>query len=161
MTFSQAGIDYICQNFGLNNCCVHQGLSWYYTIEGQDHNETGGTAQVVSRLVLGLIDSLTMVSPDNGTFTQADLNEANGSPVTLQDAQEITHHDEPSEDQWCIGGVPTCEELDNIYECVEIYNCYWYDDSCHSGPKPSFPWWLILIPVAAGIGIIVYLSRKK
>ena len=102
MRLTQAGIDYVCQNFGDTNlCCVASGLSWFYTREGTDYPETGGTAQIVSRLASGLVDSLTMTTPARGTFTKSDLDAANTESVTLTDAQEITNHDEPTEDQWC------------------------------------------------------------
>ncbi|GAI02552.1 unnamed protein product, partial [marine sediment metagenome] len=80
------------------------GLSWYFTLEGTDYPETGGTAQIVARLASGLIDSLTMTDPARGTFTQAELNTANGDPVTLQDAKLVAEHDDTSADQWCYGG---------------------------------------------------------
>lgn len=103
MTISQNGINYICQSFGNTSfCCVRTGLSWYYTVGGVDYPETGGTAQIVSRLSLGLIDSLTMTNPARGTFTQTQLNNANGSAVSLSDAQTITQHDQPP-NQWCAG----------------------------------------------------------
>ena len=106
MTLSQNGLNYICENFGdLNLCCVRTGLSWYYTVGGTDYPETGGTAQIVSRLASGLVDSLTMTNP-RGTFTQAELNTANSSPVTLEDARLIAEHDDTSADQWCYGDVP-------------------------------------------------------
>ena len=157
MTLSLLGIQYICENFGDTSlCCVNTGLSWYYTVGGTDYPETGGTAQIVSRLASGLIDSLTMTNPPRGTFTQAQLNAANESPVTLLDAKEITYHDEPTEDQWCFiscsehmdqatcetygcswwngachDAAPSCEELNNQPEC-EAFGCYWYNEACHS-----------------------------
>ena len=104
MTLNQTGLDFICQNFGLENCCTNSGLSWYYVVGNEYYPESGGTAQIVSRLASGLIDSLTITTPDRGTFTKADLDVANGAPVTFQDAQEITNHDSPLETQWCLGG---------------------------------------------------------
>jgi len=102
-SLTQNGIDYICQNFGDDNyCCVKSGLSWYYTVGGVDYPETGATAQIVSRLASGLIDSLTMTNPARGTFIQTDLNTANGGTVSLIDAKAITYHDESFEDQWCL-----------------------------------------------------------
>ena len=102
MTLTQAGIDYICQNFGDENlCCINTGLSWYYTLGGDDYPETGGTAQIVGRLASGIIDSLTMTYPPRETYTQTELNTANGGTVTIMDAQIIADHDEPHEDQWC------------------------------------------------------------
>jgi len=132
MALSQNGIDYICQKFGDTNlCCMNSGLSWYYTVEGTNYPETGATAQVVSRLASGLITSLTMTTPARGTFTQTQLNNANGSTVTLQDAQAITLHDEPSEDQWCYSAPPICEDILTQAECI-ANNCFWYNGSCHS-----------------------------
>jgi len=157
MTLSELGKQYICQNFGDTSfCCVKTGLSWYYTVAGTNYNETGGTAQIVSRFASGLIASLTMTSPARGAFTKAELDAANGSTVTLQDAKEITYHDESTEDQWCFipceahtdqdtceniylchwwnngchTNLPSCDELDNQSDC-ESYGCFWYNESCH------------------------------
>jgi len=71
-----------------------------------------------------------MTFPARGTFTQDELNVANGSPVSLQDAQEITLHDEPHEDQWCF--IP-CEYHQDKINC-EANNCYWYNDGCYTEP---------------------------
>jgi len=105
MTLSPEGLDYICQNFGLGGCCVESGLTWtYQDLFGGSGSESGGTAQIISRFTLGLVESITITNPDRGTFTPGELNTANNSPVTLQDAQEIANHDAPSEGQWCLGG---------------------------------------------------------
>lgn len=131
MTLSILGKQYICANFGNTDlCCTKTGLSWYYTIGTNDYPETGGTAQIVSRLASGLVNSLTMTNPSRGTFTQAELNTVNGGTVTLQDALEITSHDEPSEDQWCF---ITCETHTDQATCLS-YGCYWYNGSCHTNP---------------------------
>ena len=111
MTLTELGIQYICMNFGdNNNCCVKTGLSWYYISGGTQYNENGGTAQVVSRLASGLVNSVTMTNPARGTFTQAELNTANNGVVTIQDCQTITEHDTPDAPggQWCYsdGGPP-------------------------------------------------------
>ena len=135
MTLSQNGLNYICENFGdVNLCCVRDGLSWYYTVDGTDYPETGGTAQVVARLASGLIESLTMTNPARGTFTQTELNTANSSPVTLEDAKLVAEHDDTSADQWCYGASP-----------------------------PSMPWALILagIGIAAVAGVVVWKVTKK
>ena len=157
MTLSLLGIQYICENFGDTSlCCARTGLSWYYTVGTTDYPETGGTAQIVSRLASGLIDSLTMTSPPRGTFTKAQLDAANESTVTILDAKEITYHDEPTEVQWCFipcsdhttqvtcelygcfwwNGAchdlaPSCEALLNEPDCTR-YGCYWYNGSCHT-----------------------------
>ena len=131
-----AGINYICINFGSNDCCVASGLSWVLAGPQGTFQETGGTAQIVARLVVGLF-SITMTNPP-GTqiYTQARLNEANGSIVTLADAAEITYHDEPNEDQWCLVPVtppPTCSDINNEVECLNM-GCYWWNGSCHADP---------------------------
>ena len=138
MALSQAGIDYICQKFGdVNLCCINTGLSWYYTSGGTDYPESGGTAQIVSRLASGLIDSLTMTNPARGTFTQAQLNTANGGTVTIQDAQTITNHDEPTEDQWCYDEPIPCSSYTNQTDCLNA-GCYWWSDgTCNSSPEPQ------------------------
>lgn len=130
MSLTDLGKNFICANFGASQCCVATGLSWYYTVGGIDYAETGGTAQAVSRLASGLVNSITMTNPATGTFTQANLNTANGASVTLADCQEITSHDEPSEDQWCF---ISCESITDQSTC-EIYGCYWYNGGCHSNP---------------------------
>jgi len=160
---TQNGIDYICQNFGDDNlCCIDGGLEWYYTVGGSDTYETGATAQIVARLALGILDSLTMVNPARGSFTTNELYTANGAGVTLSDAQEITYHDNPAEDQWCYGGVtcaqhltrtecesnncywwnsschdiaPNCGVIDNLADCAS-YGCFWYNNACHSDEQP-------------------------
>lgn len=137
MTLTQNGIDYICQNFGDTNfCCVNSGLGWVYTAAGVPYNETGGTAQIVSRLASGLIESLQMTNPARGIFTQADLNAANGATVTIQDAVQIANHDEPAEGQYCFEQPPpspVCADYFTEAECT-AGGCYWYNESCHDSP---------------------------
>ena len=143
MALTDLGIQYICINFGdSNNCCVKTGLTWKYTRGGETITENGGTAQVVSRLASGLVDSVTMISPNKGTFTKNDLDTANGQIVTFEDCQLITQHDEPSEDQWC------------------------YSENGTPPPPPPvepdyLPW--IVGGVLAGIIVVgvVYAKRKK
>lgn len=118
MTLSQAGIDYICNNFGLQACCVESGIAWYYTAEGQVYPENGGTAQIVSRLASGLIESLTITNPDRGAFTKTELDAANGSAATLQDAQLIAKHDTQMEGQWCEGSTPTATETQTPWALI-------------------------------------------
>jgi hypothetical protein len=164
MTLSQNGIDYICQNFGDTNlCCVRTGQGWYYTASGQNYNETGGTAQIVSRLASGLITSLTMTNPARGTFTQAQLNTANGSAVTLPDAQTVAQHDQ-SPNQWCYGGGATCSDYTSQADC-EAASCYWCTNHCQS-PPCGYPtpinWLLIggLIAAGALVGIVLIVRKK-
>ena len=107
-------------------------MDWYYTIDGANYPETGGTAQIVSRLASGLVDSVTMTNPARGTFTKSQLDAANGGVVTLQDAQSITLHDEPTEDQWCL---------------------------VH--PGTPFPIIYLAIPAVIAVGIIGYYMMKR
>ncbi|GAH56350.1 unnamed protein product [marine sediment metagenome] len=158
MTLSDLGIQYICENFGdASRCCVKTGLSWYFITPLDERlDETGGTAMIVSRFASGIAKTLTMVSPNRGTFTPEELDAANGSRVFLEDAKEITNHDEPTEVQWCFipcsdhadqttcekygchwwngachDVAPTCEELNTQVECLD-HDCVWYNNSCHS-----------------------------
>lgn len=136
---TQNGIDYICQNFGNDDfCCIDTGLSWSYEIGGASVNENGGTAQVVSRLVSGLVDSITMIIPNRGVFTKAQLDIANGQAVTMDDCQIIARHDEPSEDQWCSGSQPP-------------------------QPPGEINWYLVggvVVVAVLGIGYIIIKKRK-
>ena len=163
MAWSINGKQYVCWNFGnASHCCVNTGLSWYYTAGGTNYNETGATAQIVSRLASGLIDSLTMTNPARGTFTQEELNTANGSSVTLPDAQTVAQHDQ-SPDQWCYGGGQTCPDYANQADC-EGANCYWCTDHCQSQPcgtPTPINWLLVGAAIAAGLVAVVMLARKK
>ena len=99
---TQKGIDYICEKFDDGSfCCIEDGISWTYVdIEGTTHSETGGTADVVKRLIL--IGSVTTTNPRNEIIKYETLKSANeGNYISLQDAETIRQHDEPSEDQWC------------------------------------------------------------
>jgi uncharacterized repeat protein (TIGR02543 family) len=104
MSLNQSGIDYICQNFGdASLCCVRTGLQWRWTdIDGATGDETGGTAQVVSRLInTMLITKVTMLTPARGDFTYSQLRTANGgADVNLNDCDTILQHDSPP-NQWC------------------------------------------------------------
>ena len=166
MALTQNGIDYICQNFGDNNsCCIDSGLGWTYQAGGTGYNETGGTAQIVSRLASGLVDSLEMTNPARGIFTQSDLNNANGQSVTLQDAQLITQHDNPAEEQWCYEGVIVCSDYITQASCLEA-GCYWYNESCHSSPyvppeEGGMPWMLLGIGAIVVTAAVVYYYTRK
>jgi len=96
---SEEGKNYICINFGSNNCCVASGLSWTYHAGTESQYEEGGTAQIVARLASGLIDYIEVRGQ---SYTQAQLDSVNGSSVTLEDAQTIAQHDEGTS-QWCVG----------------------------------------------------------
>jgi hypothetical protein len=99
------GKKWIAQYLGINNCFVPSGISWtYYAIDGNSLNESGGTAQLVARLVLSTTDRVVITSPVAGTFTYLDLKNANGGQdVTLTDSITIKEEDgDPvSETQYC------------------------------------------------------------
>ena len=104
MTLTVNGKNYISEKFGdINKCFVSTGLFWSYL--GTDsivYNETGGTAQIVSRLVMtSLVQSLTT---GGQTYTYSMLKTANdNTDVTLPDAQYIALNDgDPiGEAQYC------------------------------------------------------------
>lgn len=128
MTLTNSGVDFICQRFGdVNECCVADGLVYGYTdIYGNVYTgQVGGTATIVAALALGILQSLTMENPARGAVTQAQLNAANNGTVTLLDAQEITYHDEPTEDQWCY----VITEYITCYRCVPVGNGYTVPES--------------------------------
>lgn len=109
MTLTSNGKKYIADKFGSGTpkCYVPSGLSWTYL--GTDnviYSESGGTSQIVSRLVMpALVKSVTF----NGvTYTNADLVAGNdGTAVSLDDAKWVAANDgEPvGEAQYCISTV--------------------------------------------------------
>lgn len=108
---TEAGKDYIATNFGLGTpkCYVASGLSWSYLgTDGNTYPESGGTGQIVSRLVMtALVTSLTI---SGTTYTYADLKAGNeNTDVTLEDAKWIAENDgDPAtETQYCISVTPT------------------------------------------------------
>lgn len=164
MTWTQNGVDYVCQKYGdINECVVSNGLVFSYTdIQDQTYTGvTGGTADIVGFISFGLVKSITMTNPSRPTITdpQTKLNNANGGVVNPTDAQELTNHDERSADQWCYIVPPPCSSYTNQVDC-EANNCYWYDDACHSTPqkKEEIPWLLyvgIATVVVGGIAVII------
>jgi len=131
MALTSAGKDYIATNFGSGTpkCYVASGLSWTYLgTDGNTYPESGGTAQIVSRLVMtALVTSLTI---GGSTYTNADLVAGNGgTPVTLDDAQWVAAHDEPSDsppNPYCIGAPPTGKGT--LYLATDPYCCSaWID----------------------------------
>jgi len=114
MTLTENGKNYIATTFGTNKCYVGSGLSWSYLgTDNQSYNETGGTAQIVSRLILtSLVQSVTY----NGqNYTYAALKSANNNTdLIVSDAQWIAQNDgTPSgEAQYCsteICNTPNCK----------------------------------------------------
>ena len=138
MTLSQNGLNYICENFGdLKLCCVRTGLTWYLITPTDERlDETGGTAEIVSRFASGIAKTLTMVSPDRGTFTPEELDAANSSRVFLEDAKLIADHDDVGPlEQWCYG----------------------------AQPPPEIPWVPIIagITIATIAGVVIWQVKKK
>jgi len=114
MTLTENGKNYIATTFGINKCYAAYGLSWSYLgTDNQSYNETGGTAQIVSRLIL---TSLVQAVTYNGqNYTYAALKAANNNTdLILSDAQWIAQNDgTPSgEAQYCsteICNTPSCK----------------------------------------------------
>jgi hypothetical protein len=109
MALTNAGKDYIASKFGINNCMVNSGLQWTtYGTGGTSSNESGGTAQIVARLVTSAITRVQITSPSSqgGSYTNTDLVSNNqNQAVTYADASWITNNDGyPSgEAQHCVG----------------------------------------------------------
>jgi len=110
MTLTENGKNYIATTFGFgtNKCYVGSGLSWSYLgTDNQSYNETGGTAQIVSRLIVtSLVQSITY----NGqNYTYAALKAANdNTDLTVSDAQWIAQNDGDieGEPQYCSTSAP-------------------------------------------------------
>jgi len=106
MALTETGKKYIADKFGSGTpkCYVASGLSWSYLgTDGNTYTESGGTSQIVSRLVMtALVTSLTI---GGNTYTYADLKTGNdNTDVTLSDAQWVAGNDgEPiGEPKYCI-----------------------------------------------------------
>jgi len=62
-----------------------------------------------------------------------------------------------------IEGAVNCEDLTTVEECF-WHDCYWYDGSCHSNPQDGngeIPWALIGVTAIIGIGIGLYIWKRK
>ena len=104
MTLTENGKKYIATTFGnVSKCYVASGINWSYTgTDSQIYNESGGTAQIVSRLIMtSLVQSVTY----NGqNYTYAVLKAANdNTDLTLGDVQWIAQNDgaPAGEAQYC------------------------------------------------------------
>lgn len=138
MTWTQNGIDYVCQKYGdINECVISGGLVFdVVDIQGQTTTGlTGSTADIVAMITFNLITQITMTTPSRPSISDpfTKLNNANGGSVTPTDAQELTSHDENSGDQWCYAAPIPCEQHTTQQLC-EAAACYWYNNSCHSSP---------------------------
>jgi len=103
MTLTTNGKNYIAQKFGLSNCYTATGLSWTAVAnDGNQVNETGGTASIVGRLVTTSIYASVIIN--SVTYTYAQLKTANdNTDLTLTDAQWVAANDgtPTSEAQYC------------------------------------------------------------
>jgi hypothetical protein len=132
VTLTTNGKNYIAAKFGISRCYVSSGLSYSYLgTDDVTYFETGGTSQLVSRLVMSsIVQSITYL----GTVYTYEMLRANNSntDVTLTDVQWITQHDGFSdiEPQYCVtpicawiatkGGVPGIA-IPGIFELVDAY----------------------------------------
>ena len=111
MSLTTAGKNYIAEKFGINNCMVYTGLSWItHGSGGTQENESGGTAQIVARIVTSGITRIQITSPSSGSYTLSDLIANNQTQlVDYSDASWISNNDGyPSgEPQYCVGAGPT------------------------------------------------------
>ncbi len=103
MTLTTNGKNYIAQKFGLSNCYTATGLSWTAVAnDGNQVNETGGTASIIGRLVTTSIYASVIIN--SVTYTYAQLKTANdNTDLTLADAQWIAANDgtPTGEAQYC------------------------------------------------------------
>lgn len=85
MTLTSNGRTYIAENFGVNNCFVSTGLAWTVVdINDNTANESGGTAQIVARLLTPSVYKEIRIltpAPQAGTYTNAQLISANDNQV--------------------------------------------------------------------------------
>jgi len=146
MTLTTNGKNYIAQKFGLSNCYTATGLSWTAVAnDGNQVNETGGTASIVGRLVTTSIYASVIIN--SVTYTYAQLRTANdNTDLTLSDAQWVAANDgtPTGEAQYCYTCIPnwTCELPLNGYE----------SDGCgnrrlNSTCNPCVPNWQCEIPL--------------
>lgn len=103
------GKNYIANKFGLNGCYVSSGMNWTYTSGSSIFNDTGGTGQLVSRLVMtSIVDYVTYLGV---TYTYSDLKANNDNTnIGLEDVFWIVQNDgSPStEPKFCVSG---CNEI--------------------------------------------------
>jgi hypothetical protein len=108
---TEAGKRYIAENFGVGGCFVHSGLSWtVHAVDGSSLRETGGTGQVVSRVISSVTDRVELTSPRTGTYRNTDLVSANdGNSVSLLDVMDYIMLNDgypEGENQYCICAIP-------------------------------------------------------
>ncbi len=127
MTLTDNGKNYIANNFGVNNCFVYTGLTWTAVdINNVTANESGGTAQIVARLLTpGIYKEIRILTPIDqaGTYTNSQLIIANDNqPITVPDVSTYIAGEDGNpvgETQFCTAAcIPdwTCEIPLNGYE---------------------------------------------
>ena len=99
MTWTQDGVDYVCQKYGdIDECVVSGGLVFDFIDDLGDPftGMTGSTADIVSLVAFGLASSITMTTPSRPTILnpETELDNANNGTVTQPDAMELIDHDE-------------------------------------------------------------------
>jgi len=110
MTLTENGKKYIATTFGnVSKCYVASGINWSYTgTDSQTYNESGGTAQIVSRLIMtSLVQSVTY---NEHNYTYAALKTANdNTDIALGDVQWIAQNDgaPTGEAQYCSTALST------------------------------------------------------
>lgn len=119
MTVTDNGRTYIASNFGLGNCFVSTGLTWTAVdIADNTANESGGTAQIVARLLTpSVYKEIRILTPATqaGTYTPTQLIAANDNlGITVPDVStEIAGKD----------GSPVGEEQFCTTACVPNWQC--------------------------------------
>ncbi len=104
---TQNGINYICQQYGdASYCIVSEGLIFNFTDDtSQTYSELpGGTTDILSFIMMGAVQSITMVVPKRQTILnplQAFLAANEGLILDSYDVAFLLQHDETSDDQWC------------------------------------------------------------
>lgn len=93
MTLTTNGKNYIAQKFGISNCFVATGLSWSYLgVDGVTYNDSGGTAQIVSNLVMSSIVQSVTINSVTYTYSTLKTNNDN-TDISLTDALWIAQND--------------------------------------------------------------------
>ena len=129
MTLTENGKKYIATTFGsTSKCYVASGLKWSYIgTDNQTYNESGGTAQIVSRLTMtSLVQSVTY----NGqNYTYVALKAANdNADITLGDVQWIAQNDGSpvGETQYCSTPAPPQIVTGDIMLLIKVTINYTY-----------------------------------
>lgn len=110
MSLTTNGKNYIADKFGIGGCFVSSGISFTYVAGSTTYNDSGGTAQIVSRLVLTAVVSKVTVGGID--YTYAMLKTANDGVDIDLDADVkgwiVLNDGDPSgEPKYCSGSPST------------------------------------------------------